>query len=795
MTNNEEFNSNVTTGEEAPSVNLREILNRYTYHWPIFLLSLIMCLLGAYFYLRYTQQIYAVSSTLLIKDQDKGGTPSNGDLLNELDLFGSSKVVDNEIEILKSKTLMRKVVDRLNLSVSLSAEGTIKSSDLYANDIVHIGVVQMSSIWYGKILKLSFPNSTTYQLSDIASNKVVKGQLGKLQRNIFGVFQVNKGAQFSLSPMTNISVAINDPMLVANDFIGDLNVTLSSKQSTVLNLNIQSTVPEKGADILNTLIQVYNEAALTDKNKTTQSTIQFIDERLKLITGELTEVEKDVETFKSSRGLTDLSNDANLFLENVKMNDAKLNEVNLQISVIQDIERYINTNSVHEKLPSTLGINDPVLLGQITQLGELQLQRDQLLATTTENNPVVVPITRQIETTRAGIRTSIANIYKSLKITKADLQGNNSQFKNSIEKVPGQERQLISIKRQQTIKESLYLYLLQKKEEAALSYASAVADSRTVDPAYYSKAPIKPKKAMVYLSSFLLGLILPLGYLFGKKTLNDKVESLSNLGELTSTPVLGQLLNVDSVEPIVVNENSRSAISEQFRAIRTNMQFLHGKNTPGVGKVTLFTSSMSGEGKTFVASNLATAFAISGKKTVLLEFDLRKPKVSKYLKLENNIGLSNFLIGKVNLLDIIQAMTINPNLSIIGSGPIPPNPSELLLQDEIDVLFSYLKQNFDEIVVDAPPIGLVTDAQILSRIADTTIYIVRQEVTFKEQVKHLDLLYKSHKIPKLNVILNGVKAGGNNSYTYGYGYGYYSEDMSQTSFKMKSIIKDILKRF
>lgn len=797
MTNIGEYKNNSEREETVQSVNFKEIITKYTFHWPVFVLGVILCLIIAFFYLRYAEEIYSVSSTLLIKDEKKGMTGGGSDLLTDLDLFGGTKVVDNEIEILKSKTLTRKVVDRLNLMVSYTAEGRVINSDVYFLRPVDIKVVELDSNWYGKTLSLNFPSNDTYEIEDKGSGKKIKGLLGQLQRNIFGVYSINRRANFGKLKALNIT--ITDPEVIVNQCLDNLSITLSSKQSTVLTLGFRTTVPQRGKDILNTLIQVYNEAALADKNRTTQSTIQFIDERLKLISGELTDVEKGIEGFKSNLGLTDISSEANLYLENVKSNDAKLNEINLQISVVDDIQRYVNSNSTQEKLPSTLGINDPVLLSQITKLGELQLQRDQLLATTTPDNPLVSPLIKQIETTRASIKSNVENISKSLNNTKKGLQSNDSQFQGSIKKIPGQERQLISIKRQQSIKETLYLYLLQKKEEAALSYASSVADSRTVDPAYSSKFPVKPKRTIVYLISFILGIIIPIFYIYVKDLLNNKVKSSSNISKLTQTPILGEIFYDEGSEPIVVNVNSRKAIAEQFRAIRTNMQFLHGKGTNATGRVTLLTSSMSGEGKSFVSSNIAAALAISEKKTVLLELDLRKPKVSKYLDLKNKIGLSNYLIGKAGIKDIIQPSGINDNLFVIGSGPIPPNPSELLIQPEIEVLIKYLRETFDEVLIDTPPIGLVTDAQILARLADATIYLVRQDVTYNDQIKDLDELYRNKKFPNLNVVLNGVKLGAGGGYGYGYGYGYnsgyYSDDFKVTTFSIKSVLQNIYKRF
>jgi tyrosine-protein kinase Etk/Wzc len=785
----DDINSNLI-GEENTSDNLTETVKKYIYHWPLFALSIFVLVFCSFLYLRYYQPVFSVNSTLLIKDNKKGGMPAENDLLNELDLLGSSKVVENEIEILKSKTLMRKVVNRLNLSVSFTAVGRVKNQDLYLNKPVNFGVVQINSLWYNKALDLSFPSADTYRLEDLESGQVIVGQLNQLQRNIFGIYKIDKNEDFNTLMKYPLTITIQNPVIVADHYLSQLSIGLSSKQSTVLNLNILTTIPEQGQDILNTLVQVYNEAALLDKNKTIQSTIEFIDERLKLINGELTEVEKDVEGFKSSRGITDISSDANLFLESVKTNDAKLNEVNLQISVINDIQRYINSNSLHEKLPSTLGISDPVLLGQISQLGELQLERDRLLTTTTENNPLLAPITKQIETTRAGIKSSISNILNTLQVSKANLEGNNSQFQGSIKKIPGQERQLISIKRQQSIKESLYLYLLQKKEEAALSYASSVADSRTVDPAFYSNSPVKPKRQLIYLAGAILGFLLAAGFIYLRELLNDKLEGAQDLNKLTSAPLLGEVLLSDDKTPIVVQHNSRKAIAEQFRAIRTNMQFLQGKRIPGKAKVTLFTSSMSGEGKSFVAGNISAALALSGKKTILLELDLRKPAISKYLQLNNNVGLSNYLIGKATIDEIIQSTTVDPNLFVISSGPIPPNPSELLVNTDIEILFEYLVNNYDEVLIDTPPIGLVTDAQILARLADATIYLVRQNVTSKDQIKRLDSLYRSNKFPKLNVIINGVKLGG----AYGYGYGYYADDLRDTKFDLKRFVKELGKR-
>ncbi|MET3112935.1 tyrosine-protein kinase Etk/Wzc [Pedobacter sp. CG_S7] len=776
---------------EDENINIGEVLNKYLYHWPVFLVCIIITLSIAFVYLRYTRPVYQINTSLLIKDDKKSAT--SADILSQLDLFGSSKVVENEVEILKSKALMRKVVDRLHLDVNYIAEGMVISTDLYEKKTIEFIAVKINPDFFNHEFEITFPNATQYVLKNNVTGKAIKGSYNQLQRNSFGVYKILKSPDFSNFNVPAVRVILNDPSLVTDSFLSRLTVAVAGKQSTVLNLTFQTTIPQQGKDVLNTLIQVYNEAALADKNKTTESTIRFVDERLGLINRELTDVEKDVESFKSSNGLTDISGEAALYLENVRVNDAQLNEVNIKLGAIQDIQRYVNANSTKEKLPSTFGIDDPVLLGQITQLSEFLLQRDKLLATTQEDNPLVAPLIKQIETTRASVISNVKNIASTLLTTKRELENNNAKYQVSIKKIPTQERQFVSIKRQQSIKETLYLYLLQKKEEAALSYASTLADSRVVDEAYSSNAPIKPKRQLTYLAALLLGLLLPLGYIYIRDLINNKVIKLSDVTKETPVSVLGEVVFEEGSEMIVVSTTSRKAIAEQFRSIRTNMQFIHGKQTNGQGNVTLFTSSMSGEGKTFVATNIAVALAISGRKTVLLELDLRKPKVSKYLDLANKIGLSNYLIGKADFAEIIQPSGIHENLFVIGSGPIPPNPSELLIQDEMEVLINYLKLNFDEILIDSPPIGLVTDAQILARLTDVTIYLVRHGVTFKGQLRQLEKLRLENKFPKLNVILNGVQLGG--SYGYGYGYGYYSDDIKQHQVTLKSIGKDFFKRF
>lgn len=785
----EDNDINANAGNAGISNGIGELISRFFYYWPLLILSAVVCLGIAYIFLRYTIPVYKVETTLMIKD-DKKSAGAGTDILNQIDAFGNTKVVESEIALLRSRKLMAVVVNRLNLVVNYQNEGRIITSDAYTNRPVDIIAVELNKDLENQTLQLTFTDASHYKLLNEITGIVVSGPLDQLQRNKFGIYKILRNSNFKRNAIVNAVIRSQETLV--SQCLSRLSVGLQANQSSVISLSYTETVPERGKDVLNMLVQVYNEAGLADKNKTVQNTIEFIDERLKLTSGELTEVEKNEEEFKSSRGLTDIDSDASLFLDNVKANDLKVNEVDLQISVLKGVERYVNSDTPGEKLPALMGISDPVLLAQITQLADLQLKRDQLLATTQATNPLVEPIIRQVETTRAGIKTSIRNIAAALQNTKRTLKVNDAGYQASIKKIPGEQRQFISIKRQQTLKESLYLYLLQKKEEAALSYASSVADSRVVDDAYYNKSPIAPNRSSTYLMALMVGMALPAAYIYGKSMFNNKVAQLSDVTKVTNVPVLGEVVYEAGTNPIVDFGNSRTAIAEQFRAIRTNLQFIHEKPVKGQGNVTLFTSSMADEGKSFVASNLAVAIAISGKKTVLLEMDLRKPKISKYLKLSNTNGLSNYLVGDAVITDIIKPSGVNNNLFVISSGPIPPNPSELLVRTEIDEMITYLRANFDEVLIDTGPIGLVTDAQILARVADATIYLLRQGVTYKRQIYSLDDLFRKRKFPRLNAVLNGVEIGG--QYDYGYGYGYYSNHHKDHKFSLRSLFKDFLKR-
>ena len=782
MKNNSLEDLGESTNQES-SESLNDILSPYLYRWPVFLIGIIISFSTAMVYLRYAIPNYQISSLLLIKDDKDAG--ANNDILKQLDLFTVSKEVENEIEIIKSKTLIQEVVNRLNLDISQKNVGKIISREVYYTRPVIISTNDINESFYGKPYFLSFPDNKNFLLEDQETQEIIKGEIGEIQKNKIGVFKVTPTKYFKKELNKSLEIIFLNPNHVITEIGSKLKIESSSNNSSVLKITFTSTVPDKGKDIINTLVKVYNEESLKDKNQTVKNSIDFINERLKLIVVELNDVEGNVENFKSTQGLTDITGEASLFLENVKTTDAQLNEVNLKLGVIRNIRNTLKQDFIEKKLPSTLGIEDAVLVAQISQLYTLELQKTNLLATLSPTNPVFTPIDDQIKNLKFNISSSLNGLEKSLENIRNSLTKYNNRYENSIKKLPGQEREFISIKRQQSIKENLYLYLLQKREEAILSFASAAADTRVIESANVLPTPISPKKDVVFLGALIGGLLLAFAYVYLLEILNDRIRSAKDVKKFCNINILGEIIQQESSELIV--ENSRSAMAEQLRSLRTNLQYVKFRNTTDKkGSITLLTSNMSGEGKSFVACNLAAVYALSEKKTILLELDLRKPKVSQYLGLKNKEGFSNYFIGQANISDIIQPLAGFNNFSVISSGPIPPNPAELLIEERLDKLFNYLRANYDEIIIDSPPVGLVIDAQILSTYADATLFIVRQDVTFKKQL--VNMKERELKFPKLNIVLNGVKSY--RGYGYGYGYGYYgSEKNNKWKFSFRNLKK------
>ncbi|MFT4031279.1 MAG: polysaccharide biosynthesis tyrosine autokinase [Siphonobacter sp.] len=750
---------------DTDQTNIRVLLFRYLRNWPWFVLSLVLALAAAFVYLKYQQPIYKTQASLLIKDEKKG--VDTGDLMKQLDLFGQQKLVDNEIEILKSYTLMDKTIKDLNLDVQYFNDTQFGLRERYGDLPFRLIVEQAKPDLYKEKLKVSFPDAKTVRINEqnLPINQSVDTPYGRLR-----VFSAK-----SIPATTEPIVVLVSPLVqTVENYLKKLSTETSSKQSTVILLSLEDAVPAKGEAILNHLITEYNAAAIEDKNKTAANTLKFLDERLGLVQDELKGVEQNVAQYKTSQGITDLSAQAQAFLQSVQQNDAQLNQVDIQLGAIKDVEKYVHSRSSERTgAPSTAGLSDPVMLGLITKISDLELEREKLIRTTSEQNPMVQTIESQIKSMKSNLRENIQTTKDVLSTSRQQLVANNRKMEGVIRTLPQKEKSLLDISRQQAIKNDLYTFLLQKREETAVSYASTIADSRTVDAARSSSEPVKPVTKMIFALFGLIGLVIPVGAMTAKDAMNNRVIRRTDVEEVTQIPIVGEVVKSRDADRLIMSPQKRSVIAEQIRTIRTNLQFLRSTEH-GSSQVLLFTSSISGEGKSFVSLNLGASLALVDRPTVILEMDLRKPKLREALGMANGSGITNYLIGEANLDEVLHPIPGYENYFLVPSGPLPPNPSELLSSSRLEQLFRELRERFTYILVDSPPIGLVTDAQLIAPFADTTMYMVRHDVTPKNYLKMVDTLYKEQRFQKLNIILNGVGEG--ESYYYSYGYGdYYGE--------------------
>ncbi|HEY4650773.1 MAG TPA: polysaccharide biosynthesis tyrosine autokinase [Pontibacter sp.] len=760
---------------ESEEINIKEVLQKYLRYWYLFVAGVAIAGIVAFVYLRYTTPQYRISSTLLIKDDKKGPSLSENAVLDDLNLFQTGKNIDNEIEILKSKSLMNRVLQELALNTTYYVAGRVKSTEIYGADMpVRVIVSKLDSAAFNKTIVIQPKDHNTYQIQEEGATSEHK--FGEQVQKPYGTFTVVAGIG-NAGKDKEVTVKFHDIRKVAEYYNQKLTVAPVNKNASVLSLSLTDPVPAKGIAILNKLVEVYNKEAVEDKNLIAGSTIQFIDDRLKYLTSELSVVEQDVESYKKDNRVTDVSSEAKLYLEKASEYNRQLSEWAIQIDVLESIERYlVKQDSQYELVPSTLTIQDATLLGLIAKFNELQLERKRLLRVSQPGNPLVQNINEQLANLRGNILENLRNIKDGLVITRNNLQASSAQFESRIKEVPSIEKDLIEIKRQQSIKEGLYLYLLQKREESALSLAATVANSRIIDPAISGDKPVEPKKQLIYLLAVLVGLGIPFAGIYIRELLNDKVQTQQDVKKATSTPVLGEIAHNDTFEKLVVTENSRSTVAELFRLIRTNLQFATlGKEN----KVLLVTSSMSGEGKTFFSINLGASLALTGKRVVLVNFDLRKPRLLQDMGLESETGVTNYVIDeRLSIQDILVPSPEVAGLFAIGSGPIPPNPAELMMSPRVAQLLAELREQFDYVLLDTSPAGQVADAFTLAPLSDASMFIIRYNYTLKSQVAIVDDIYQNKKLNHPMIVLNDADM----KEAYGYGYGYTYGESAKPSF-------------
>lgn len=772
------------------SLDIKGLIMRYLRYWYLFVIGAAIALTAAHLYLRYSTPVYNVKATILIKDES-GADLANSGLFGDMALLKANKSFSNEVLVIKSKGLMERVLIELGMEVSYFGEGRIKSPELYGGrSPIKAVIAQLDSAGLGRSFVVEVEDNNTFSIYE-GDNKVSTHKFGEQIQKGYGTFTIVADSDITNDRGRRVLVRFNNLGKMANSYSKQLGVKSVNEYATVMELSLTDPVPAKGKDILNKLIEVYNRETINEKNLAVTKTIQFIDDRLVYLTQELTEVEKDVERYMQDNRLIDPAASGGMYQSTAHAYNQQIIENEIKLEILKSVESYLQKeDNKYELVPTSLDIADPTLGGLITNFNELQNQRRRLGRSVTESNPVLRNVNEQLEILRLNILENIRNIREGLLVTRRSLQASARQFESQVRQVPSMKRELTDISRQQGIKEGLYLFLLQKREEAALSQAITPSNSRVLDPAAASGSPIEPQSTNIYLMALLAGLAIPFACIFLRDMLNDTVQELRDVEKGTSTPILGEIGHNESDKMLVITQESRSSSAELFRLLRANLQFAAGGKE---NKVILVTSSMSGEGKTFFSLNLAASLVMTGKRVVVLGFDLRKPKLTQGVNLPNSIGITNYLISDlVRIEDLIQFAPEMPELAIIGSGPIPPNPAELMLLPKIGLLLEELKASFDYIILDSSPVGQVADTLALAPYIDSSLYIIRYNYTHKKQLQIIDDLYKSRKLKHPMIVLNDAKKSNSYGYSYGYGYGYgnyYEEESKGLGSKLRKLVK------
>ena len=770
-------------GEQSEEqVNIQELLFRYLIHWPWFVVSIIICIACAWGYLRLTTPIYNISATVLIKDEKKGGGASMSSDLEKMGLEGfvsSSSNVDNEIEVLRSKSLAREVVNNLGLFVTYMDEDEFPSKELYHTSPVLVSLTHQEADKLPGRMEINMILQPTGALGVqiTVGEKEYRKQFDKLP----AVFPTDEGtvAFFAnndtlsavrpenITKERHITAFINRPFSVSKGYVNSLSIAPTSKTTSVVVISLENTNTRRGRDYINKLLEMYNINANNDKNEVAQKTAEFIDERIGIISKELGSTEQDLENFKRSAGITDLSSEAQIALTGNSEYEKKRVENQTQINLVMDLQRYMKGNE-YEVLPSNIGLQDAASAGAIDRYNQMLVERKRLLRTSTENNPTIINLDTSIRAMRTNVQATLDATLKGLQITKEDLAREASRYSRRINDAPTQERQFVSIARQQEIKSGLYLMLLQKREENAITLAATANNVKIIDEALADDNPISPKKTIVYLVALVLGVGLPVGVIYLIGLTKFKIEGRADVEKLTSLPVVGDIpLADEKTGSIAVFENQNNLMSETFRNVRTNLQFMleNGKN------VILVTSTISGEGKSFISANLAISLSLLGKKVVIVGLDIRKPGLNKVFNIpKKEHGITQYLTNTTaNLMDFVQPSDINKNLFILPGGTVPPNPTELLARGGLEKAIETLKANFDYVILDTAPVGMVTDTLLIGRVADLSVYVCRADYTHKAEFTLINELAENNKLPNLCIAVNGLDL---NSRKYGYYYGY-----------------------
>ncbi|SOD90126.1 GumC family protein [Spirosoma fluviale] len=753
--------SYVSSGQSG----FRRFLYKYWRFWYLFVISIGISVVLAILYLKSVTPQYNVSISVLIKDIEKGPDIRPGNpIFKELDILNSTTSIEDEIEALRSVTLMHRVLAELGLQTSYFVADSFKKRELFGDDLpVRLSVKELSESAYTKPIAILIKNTREFQLQD-GPPPANTYQFGQLIKRPYGTFTVLANPEAMRWQPKKIFIFFNNLEDMADSYSKATAIIQLNKKANVLSVYMQSAVPEKGKVILNKLIEVYNKENKEDRNLLAINTIHFIDDRLKDLTAELSEIEKSTEAFKRRNQVTDVRSEANGYLEESRIYNNQLSANKIQLDIAESLERYLSRQrQKYELVPSNLTISDPTLQDFIGKFNDLLLQRERMLRTSETTNPLVVHIDEQLASFRLSILENLRTVKRGLLITQGDLTAKTNTLQEHITQVPDIERQLNAINRQEGVKRNLYSFLLQKREESSLSLAATISNTRVIDPASASKAPVSPKKPVVYALAFILGLILPIAFITVPDLLSGTVRQRSDVSTAVAVPILGEIMHYQkrgifrfrNRGIFIISQESQKPIVDQFRLIRSNLHFAVA-NQPH--QVILVTSGIAKEGKTFFSTNLALSLSFLNKKVALLDLNFRNPGILTNLRLTTEVGVTDYLNGNITSLNkLLTPFPGTPNLSVIGTGPLPANAPEFIMNAEVGTLIAELRERFDYIIIDSAPVGKVADTFALANHIDTTLFVVRYNYTPVEQLDSLKEVHQENKLKLPLIVLNDAR--------------------------------------
>ncbi|SHJ59105.1 capsular exopolysaccharide family [Arenibacter nanhaiticus] len=765
--------------------NLKEILGMYTRHWKWFVLSVIIALSLAFVKLRYSIPEYSAQAKIQILE-DKNANSELGSFKDLGILPSGTNKVEDEIEIINSRSNFIEVVKKLGLNVKITALGKILDSEVYKNPPIKISFIAKDSIvensYFDFYITLGNGSSFVYTESEDEPANLVS--FGKSISTAIGdiVLTPNKD-DLSYFNDKKFKISIKPVGEVAQKYQEKTSISPVMEYSNILEITLNDPIPEKANDIINNLIDTYNSNAIRDRKEIADRTSEFINDRITEIYSNLSSADQTEEEYKEGRGITDVASQASVNLTVSASSQKELENASLQLDIASSMKDLVDTQKGFDILPS-IGLSDPAIASTTAKYNELVSERNRLLKSSNEKNPIIVNLDEQLNTLKQSMQSSLQSMTDNLVLQVNSLSGQLSRVNSRLYAAPRNQRALRDIGRKQQTIESLYIYLLQKREESQISFASASPKSKIIDNSHsVSPEPVTPKRKIVYLAFFIFGLLVPFSVIYGKDLLDNKIHSKTGLEKLVKdVPVLGEIPSLGRREDKLVNKEDRSVLAESLRIIRTNIDYnIKATNQRHKGNVIYITSSVPGEGKTFLSSNLAMIFASTHKKVLLIGADIRNPKIFSFFPNTNELksgadkkpGLTEFLFDcSIKASDIITTMEVRKNtIDVIYSGKIPPNPAELLMKDKMKELLSEVATQYDYVIVDTAPLMVVTDTLLISEYADHILYVIKAGVT-EEKVLEFPLKLKSEgKLKGLSFVVNNVKAN-NLGYGGSYGYGY-----------------------